>query len=504
MKRTLSLVLILSLLFSLMLCIIPSAEDEVVAGPTPEITHANVVFGNSVHLLIAVSYADVYADAETAAENIYITVDGERINSYGAAPYAIGGIAFKYTSIAAKEMGDELEIKAYDNGVEVDSTTYSILEYAIKAKSTDASNTLLVTAIDAMMAYGKEAQAAFSYEGDYNLANFDQYGLIAVGGAKQSKYIALADSVVTPEAIDASVPYLYDMEFDKVAGNSVTVKAGYNRYFFYDDAVYATTANPYGFDMDLPAHDAASLYLTQNKARTTTYLRTFLNNGVPQIRIKGYEVSAFSISMAATTSDESIVQVQEGYWAAKTMPDAAGNAGTAMIMANTLFQANKYLDEDGVFTVCLSLAKIEGTPIANGPSFRISGGKSGVTSNAFWRFFANGTDTGATILSQSKGAPLVTLNEVSNADFKAGNVDKEDFTTFYLVFNTKANKVTVYTADGNTKTATTAPVPTPAKDAFSSLYDYLMDSNCYFDWTFAIGSGLIVNKMILTPGNIFN
>ena len=126
-----------------------------------------------------------------------------------------------------------------------------------------------------------------------------------------------------------------------------------------------------------------------------------------------------------------------------------------------------------------------------------------MTSNAFWRFFANGTDAGTSVLTQSKGAPLVTLKEVSDADFKAGNVDKEDFTTFYLVFDTKAMKVTAYTADGNTVKANTAPIPTPAQGAFSSLYDYLMDSNCYFDWTMAIGSGLIVNKTIMIPGNIF-
>ena len=59
MKRTLSLILVLAMAFSLMLGVIPSAEEAV--GEL-DISEARVIFGDVVYLLIAVDYTA--ADAE--------------------------------------------------------------------------------------------------------------------------------------------------------------------------------------------------------------------------------------------------------------------------------------------------------------------------------------------------------------------------------------------------------------------------------------------------------
>ena len=69
MKRTLSLILTLALVLGAMLAIIPTAEEAAAPAGSIEITQANVQFGNSVYLLIAVDYTDAYATAEEAKED---------------------------------------------------------------------------------------------------------------------------------------------------------------------------------------------------------------------------------------------------------------------------------------------------------------------------------------------------------------------------------------------------------------------------------------------------
>ena len=106
MKRTLSLILTLALVLGAMLAIIPTAEEAAAPAGSIEISQANVQFGNSVYLLIAVDYTDAYATAEEAKANVTISVDGKTLTPDESVEAPEGTVGFKYTDLGAKNMGD--------------------------------------------------------------------------------------------------------------------------------------------------------------------------------------------------------------------------------------------------------------------------------------------------------------------------------------------------------------------------------------------------------------
>ena len=200
MKRTISLILVLTLLFSAMLCIIPTAEETTPTGiENLQVEKAMLEFGNNVHLFLAVDlydyyvaiggknsgiYSGLYYCWEDRANFLKVTVNGEEIahttvkathdvSSAGQNGYA----CFKYENIGAKNIGDEFDIKVYyiRDGAEilVDSLTYSTIDYALKAKELEPENTVLINVLDKMLKFGGAAQAAFGHVGAYDLTSFE-------------------------------------------------------------------------------------------------------------------------------------------------------------------------------------------------------------------------------------------------------------------------------------------------------------------------------------------
>ena len=271
MKRILAFALIFTVLFTAMLGIMPSADTTEPAKL--DIAQANVQFGSTVYLLVAVDYAaaglssgaDVKVDVTNkAGETTTLTPDstifdslkkGEQdkvpVNTY---------VLFKYAELSAKEMGDVLTIKAYVEGKDAltDSIKYSILEYAVKEKATN-SGTARATAVEKMISFGAAAQVAFEYEGDYELTDGEyiegkgykliDYGMVIVGGATDAtrKTLAKVGETVTPAAdttVFAKHPAtLYNLNFTAVNGSSVAVKEGISRYFYYGPDNYVDYNN---------------------------------------------------------------------------------------------------------------------------------------------------------------------------------------------------------------------------------------------------------------------
>ena len=72
MKKSLSLILILAMLFTAMLGILPSAEGD--GGGALKITSANVQAIDAVSLFVAVNYSELYSSYESAKGKVTVTV----------------------------------------------------------------------------------------------------------------------------------------------------------------------------------------------------------------------------------------------------------------------------------------------------------------------------------------------------------------------------------------------------------------------------------------------
>lgn len=133
------------------------------------ISQANLQFKSTVYLLIAVDYSAVYSDIETAKEKVTVIVDGSELTAdeevMATENFPANCVGFKYTKLGAKNMGDELEIKAFADGEEHSSTVYSVLEYTLQAKNTYPDDTYLMDVVDKLLAFGAAAQTAFLSEG---------------------------------------------------------------------------------------------------------------------------------------------------------------------------------------------------------------------------------------------------------------------------------------------------------------------------------------------------
>ena len=211
MKRTLSLILVLTLLFSLMLCIVPTAEETAPVGIEKlQVKKAALEFGSNVHLFLAVDIYDYYVAIGGKNSGIYeglyycwedranflkVTINGEelahtttRITHEVSAAGVNGYACFKFENIGAKNIGDEFDIKVYyiRDGAEilVDSLSYGAVDYALDAKEQYPDNDALINVLDKMLAYGGAAQTAFNHTGSYDLTSFQ-------GSIKDQSVVAL-------------------------------------------------------------------------------------------------------------------------------------------------------------------------------------------------------------------------------------------------------------------------------------------------------------------------
>lgn len=194
MKKKLLFAMILTLLFALCLTafLLPAAGEETVPSLTLE--QAALSFRDS----IAIKYAVRVENAEnvsllcwTSPQTDYVKGTEDRILSGKTdAELGEGYLVFDYTGLAAKQMTEEIYVRAYAlvDGQAVYSNVrkYSILEYAYtalgKLGNAGTSNENLKIMMEAMLAYGGAAQTYLNYSTD-RLASAPFYLVTVAGGA---------------------------------------------------------------------------------------------------------------------------------------------------------------------------------------------------------------------------------------------------------------------------------------------------------------------------------
>ena len=545
MKKTLSLILALTFVLVAMLGIIPTAEEAAAPAGSIEISQANVQFGNSVYLLIAVDYTDAYATAEEAKANITISVDGKILTPDDSVEAPEGTVGFKYTDLGAKNMGDVLEIKAYNGDVCQDTTTYSILEYAIKTKATKANETYLMEVVDAMIEFGASAQAAFEYAGDYDLTG--EYSLIVANGAEVKKQIvAVGESVtLTPSAAVGADAYLCNAEFD-IISSTFEAEAGYQRYYYLaSDRATGLSLNLNWYTGDkvetyfnykaltggdthqnLKEFNVASTIGTKTVTVTphkstkadwqvsggtaTANLLTVKDGAVTKVYEHGYRYVEPGILYISTNAPDKKVDKDNvnAYGATKdtTYTSIVDNVSTAGYNFNN--QTTKMpdvVDADGVFTVTFTLKlgtgqffeapRLRGTKIAkaNAPT-----GKDTDTYFYLWQKLS------------PEGQPTNSGVSVSGSKDHYIQLSKDEWTTFHIVIDSKANTLYLYDVNGtlvDMKADYLNNANFISKDGtidFSTPEKFMTSTATYWNWYIGPSASGGIQKIIFTKGNIFN
>ena len=259
MKRILAVFLLAAMLLPSMFGLVSFAETTESGELT--VSAATLQFSSKIYLLVAVDYSELYSDYDSAKEKITVVVTDKQGVKTELKPddsvaltdgFPQNAVGFKYTDLGAKNMTDQLTIQAYNATAESGApVTYSVLEYAVKAKSEKADNLALVSALDAMLEFGAEAQKAFNYTGDYALYDengYIDYGMLIVYGGAQKKVFGKIGSELTPAAsadIGAN-PLLYTTSYDRIAENTVTVEKGVQKVFYIsadDKTIFHFDAN---------------------------------------------------------------------------------------------------------------------------------------------------------------------------------------------------------------------------------------------------------------------
>ena len=181
MKRILSLALVLMMVFSAFVGVASFAEEEATSTASLKVSAANLEFNTAVYLYIAVDYSE-FGSASGITLKVTNNVTGESSiispNSKIEAP--TNCVAFKYTALGAKNMGDELTLQALKDGKPSgDAKNYSILEYALVSQG--EGDEKLTNLINAMLAYGAKAQNLNKHTGTYDLSKEYSFTKLTAG-----------------------------------------------------------------------------------------------------------------------------------------------------------------------------------------------------------------------------------------------------------------------------------------------------------------------------------
>jgi len=226
------------MIFTAMLGVVSFAEAETPEEPKElAVSSASLEFGTAVYLYIAVNYSEI---GSAAGVTLQITNNktGEVVVLDPATDISApaNSVAFKYDTIGAKNMGDELTLQALKDGVPSgESKIYSILEYALVAQG--QGDEKLSNLMVAMLAYGANAQKVMNHEGTYDLAK--TWGYMSVIGSNEGKMIAEAGQPApfTPDTAKTGAnAALYDVATLKKFSGEFVVPAGSHKLIYLGDA----------------------------------------------------------------------------------------------------------------------------------------------------------------------------------------------------------------------------------------------------------------------------
>ena len=516
MKRIISLALTLSLLLTALLAVVPASAEETPAGEL-KVSAASLEFSSKVYLMVAVDYSELYSDYDSAKAEVTVTVTDKQGVETELLPddsvsategFPENSLGFKLTSLGAKNMADQLTIRAYNgDNASGEPVVYSILEYAVSAKaSTD--DPALEYAIDCMLELGAEAQRAFEHEGDYPLYDeegYIDYGMLVVYGGAQKKVFGKIGSELTPAASAAvgANAVLYDTSYDEIANNTVRVEGGVKKCFFVGDA----TRTALNLDMDKYTGEKETYrfyYDTENSkvggaaiSRYVTPDGSFLAKK-PSVGSAMTDYSRLSIGGTATAAkpDWGFAITEPG-----ALTVATGENGTYNFNVSKEYMPIRS-DEEYTISVSIRAPKDLKSLGGNNKTISMQTATGMRFRNGYLWFYLWGVANNKFYLG------------ATSSGIELGAVSDSEFTTFHIVVDVVKGTYTGYDADGNRlgecdmtvgKGVYNSNYATRYEDVFNAdPKTFLTHSDTYLNWSLATANrALVLNRFTVTNGNIF-
>jgi len=469
-----------------------AAEPE--ESPTLSVSHANLQFGSTVYLLIAVDYSAAYSDVATAMDKITVSVDGEELAAdeevMKSEEFPDGCVGFKYTSLGAKNLGDELEIKVYADGKEHNTTIYSVLEYAIQARSMHCDDTYLMDVIDKLLAFGATAQAAFEYTGDHPLADEEgnpiNYGLIMVSGAAQKKAIVKAGEAYIPETAK-SAPLLYDMDFRRVENNTITVKAGVERYFYISDSDRSVLSFDIQNSSALTAEDIAA---TNAASGSTLQKKLYGDKDGALTSTKGENLGEHILQLAAHATQRSECSLIKDGDNSAIKFKAGGSTGNIQFRSRNVANTGSANQSElgNTFTISITLGK-DAANAMSAISYRLRGTSKSATRVALLQIVPDKNDsyTAAIHAKNSSGAKIASITAPE---------DGVAFVTVHFVIDLDNHTVSYYCGNNVTPVAVIS-------DTANLTVENIYSTSYIMELVLERAGTTLIQRVMYTKGNIF-
>ncbi len=506
------------------------------------VSAATLQFSSKIYILVAVDYSELYSDYGSAKEKINVVVTDKQGVKTELKPddsvattqgFPENSVGFKFTDLGAKNMTDQLTVQAY-NGTEESGSpvTYSVLEYAVKAKSEQPDNIALISALDAMLEFGAEAQKAFNYIGDYALYDeegYIDYGMLIVYGGAPKKVFGKIGSTLTPEAsadVGANA-VLYDTAYDAIANNTLTVSAEPQKCFFVGDA----NTTPYNLDTDWYSGDVTRTYFNYNnwtKSSNASTSKEFnmqmdYTNKTITLNVSKTNNQATMWNVSGATNSKDLVTKNADGVITKYMDHGFRELGNGYLYINsnvtTSYTDIKAVANTGTVGQYTGITGVTENlkPTGGGYNFNYSGalasdmlgddGKLTVTFTFKLAKNSNGDAIGFFNACRFRSKETTTYMYFYNNDAsRAGKItlsntgneirlSTEEWTTFHVVIDSKADLMQLYNSAGelvDTKT-------------YANAEEYLTDTAdyAYCNWNIGAGQAGYINKILFTKGNIF-
>ena len=486
------MVLVLAMIFSAMLGVMSFAEAEAPEAPKElVVSAANLEFNTAVYLYIAVDYSQ-FGSAAGVSLKITNNKTGEVVvlNPSTDITAPANCVAFKYDTIGAKNMGDELTLQALKDGEACGkSKVYSILEYALKAQG--QGDEKLSNLMVAMLAYGANAQKVMKHEGSYDLSK--TWGFISVVGSNEGKMIAEAGQPApfTPNTAKTGAnAALYDLATLKKFDGEFVVPAGSHQLIYLGDAQLThvnldmgstdSSVNGTFINTSTTAQAKPSVFMSKTTPLSLTKLSGTEGTDYASMYMQQYAVAA---SGNTGTAGMTVVGGADGYikvgstgkqsyvWWASPSCKTVANAAAASA-------GNK-------FTLALTLGK-DGTTYMPGGVMRVRAS----THAHFFKITNSGSTS--TFLASTNGT---TAKDVKLCTLQ-GEAGKQVYATVYIVFDLNNGDISYYTQDGAYVTTINSSTIVAAMK---------VTNQALIDWTQASSSNTtaLIRNIKVFAGNIF-
>lgn len=329
MKKLTKIILLL-LALSLTLAV-PFAVSASESEPSLKIEAANLSFEDSVYPVFAVSSKDVDASSikllvwtsPKTSESEYIKgTEAAELTSY--ADETIDGVPckkFKYTKLYAKNMTDDIYVRAYaevdGEAVYSDIVKYSVLKYAYNKLGYTGTATIdedLKEMLEGMLVYGAGAQKYFGYKTD-RLATAKFYKVSVEGGY-------LADGTSSGLYLEGDV-----ITVTSSSGNREITVGTQNVVV---DAVTGETSSPSeggteGLEYELQSNDTYAVVDYTGTATEVVIPSTYEGKAVTKIDSSAFynvhHVTSISIPASVTYVNEQGFSYCQGLTALNVHPD---------------------------------------------------------------------------------------------------------------------------------------------------------------------------------------